>query len=240
MPRSSVDMSPPQGCRLSRPVTVLGNRVAACLVGVLFSLASMAMPVMSTETSEIIVEPEPGQGIEVRHVGPNQIQLHMRRERQTLGPQGTLGNIGLGNISPLDPAAYIWSEIRIRIHSSGGRVPPYQLVASAVTPPDPGSGGITTTDVGMGVTQVKACDPVINPLFDHDPRTAPKDVDGIPQFPGTIGSLPVGGAGMPVYSSDCIHSRRVHFFTIIFAVAPQFFTPAGSVDLDVLLTLETR
>ena len=31
-----------------------------------------------------------------------------------------------------------------------------------------------------------------------------------------------------------------HFFTIIFAVAPQFYTPEGSVDLDVLLTLETR
>lgn len=240
MPRHSIDMSPPQIPRPSHPVATSGNRAAACLAGTFLFLATTAVPVFPAETSKIIVDPEPGQGFEIRQIGPNQIQLHMSRERQTLKPQGTLGSVGLGDLSPLNPAAYVSSEIRIRIHSSGGPIPPYRLVASAVVPPDPGSGGITTTDVGLGITDVKACDPVINPIFDHDPRTAPKDADGIPQFPGTIGSLPAGGGGETLYASDCTHSRRVHFFTIIFAVAPQFFTPAGSVDLDVLLTLEMR
>jgi hypothetical protein len=240
MPRNRIDRSPPQCSRLLPLVAGLGNRAAACLVGVYLSLALLSSPAIPTETPEIIVTPEPGGGVEVRKIGPNQVQLLMRQERQTLRPQGTLGSVGLGELSPLNPVAYVWSEIRIRIHSRGGPIPPYRLVASAVAPPGSSPGGITHADVGMGITQVNACDPIINPIFDQDPRNAPKDVDGIPQFTGTLGDLPLGGSGATIYSSDCSHSRRVHFFTIIFAVAPQFFTPAGTVNLDVLLTLETR
>jgi hypothetical protein len=207
-------------------------------VGGFLFLLTAGIPEVAADTPEIIVDPEPGSGIEVKQIGPNQVQLRLSQERQLLRPQGTLGNVNLGDVSPLNPANFVWDEIRIRVRSNRSFFPAYRIVAMAMAPPDPTSGNLSTTDVGLGVLVQRACNPVINPLFDYDPRTVAKDIDGIPQFIGTVGSLPTGAPGAELFSSPCARNGRNNFFRLIMAVAPQFFTPTGSAAVDILVTLE--
>lgn len=98
------------------------------------------------------------------------------------------------------------------------------------------AGDLAPHHVGAGVTDVVACVPAVNPLFGTDPRTAPKDGDGVPLFAGDLGDCTTAPAEL--YQSTCVGPLTEHSFTLIWAVGPQFYTKQAGVDMEVLLTLE--
>ena len=69
-----------------------------------------------------------------------------------------------------------------------------------------------------------------------DPRTRPKNADGIPLFLGDLGDCT--GGTQELFRTGCGSGRRTHFFTLVWAVGPQFFTPGPPVAIEVLLILE--
>jgi hypothetical protein len=181
---------------------------------------------------------DPGQGsrVEVGEAGPGSIKLILSRDRDFLAPTGTLGTSNLGELSASNPATYASQTIRLNVSAGGAPIPRYRVLIRVLSPLSPPPGSLAPSDVGAGVTNLVACNPLLNPLFAPDPRTAPKNGDDVPLFTGDLGDCTAGP--VELYRSRCRGPLRVHSFTLVWAVGPQFFTPQGPANVEVLLTLE--
>ncbi len=174
--------------------------------------------------------------MQVVDAGPGSVRLILTRERDLLRPTGTLGSTNLGELSPLNLATYAWRTAAFRVHAGGGPIRPYRVTVRVLSPLSVPAGNLAPRDVGFGVTDIRSCSEVVNPIFAGDPRTAPKNGDGIPLFAGDLGDC-TGGA-QELFRTGCSSGRRTHFFTLVWAVGPQFFTPQSPIAVEVLLTLE--
>jgi len=182
------------------------------------------------------IEPGNGSGVRVEASGPGAYKLYLSRDRDFLRPTGTLGNAELGEMSPVNLDAYAFEMIELRLHAGGGPIRTYAVRIRVLSPQTVPPGNLAPADVGMGVVSINSCNETANPLFAVDPRTAPKNVDGIPLFVGTLGDCV--GSSVELFRTNCQGNKKVHRFTLVWAVAPQFFTPQSNVAIEVLLELE--
>ncbi|MEZ5064216.1 MAG: hypothetical protein R3B81_05745 [bacterium] len=175
---------------------------------------------------------------EIRHrIGPLLAErVATDRPGEDSRPAG-IAVIDLGDLSSNNPAFLVSGWIRIRVYSPSGFFPPYRIEARALSGPVPGPGNLVPSDVGVGVIDVEAQRPRIDPDFDSDPRTAPKNVDDEPIFVGTVASLGTGFPRSRLYQTRGWYVGNYNYFTIVFAVGPQFYTPAGTQDLGVELAI---
>jgi len=137
-----------------------------------------------------------------------------------------IGTLDLGDMSALSPADFVSDQIRVGIYSPWGWFPRYQIRArllslSASLPEDIGS-----SDYGFGVHDIVATNPRINPVFDYLPDQVSKDIDGVPNFLGTLQTLAVGSTQL--FRTRGTFFGRWNYFHITVAVAPQYYTPAIS------------
>lgn len=148
-----------------------------------------------------------------------------------------LTEVDLGELSPTTPVAYASGTIQVAVRSPWGFFPPYQIEARARTAISSGAGDFTTQDVGMGISNVIAANPVVNPQFDYDPTLAPKDGDDEPLFQGTIASLPLTPPRMWLYRTEGTFAGTWNYFLLTFAVGPQFYSPTGEERMRVEIVL---
>lgn len=154
------------------------------------------------------------------------------------GDRVPLGTFSIGDCSPLLGLDWSMVEVTVNVYSPVGFFPRYRVSATTFTPPDGTPGNLSTTDVGMGVGRIVARAPIVNNAFDYDPSTVPKDVDGEPAFLGTIASLNLGPPHTELFRTRGLFFGNANQFTLLFAVAPQFFTPTGAFPADLELLLE--
>lgn len=188
------------------------------------------------EDPRLEIEPGGGSDVRIEASGPGAYKLYLSRDRDFLRPTGTLGSADLGEMSPLNLDAYAFEVIEFRLHAGGGPIRTYAVKMRVLSPQAVPPGNLAPDDVGMGVVSINSCNEVANPLFATDPRIAPKDVDGIPMFEGTLGDCT--GSSVELFRTNCQGSKKAHRFTLVWAVAPQFFTPQPNVAIEVLLELE--
>lgn len=188
------------------------------------------------ELPAIEVDPDPGSGIEVRQESPGSVRLTIAPDRDLLSPTGKLGTPTLGEFSPNNPASYVSQTIGLKVTAGGGTIPRYRLLMRVLSPLSVPAGSLAAGDVGAGVQAVVACNPQVNANFTPDPRTAPKNVDGVPIFVGDLGDCTAGN--VEVFRSRCRGGLRTHSFTLVWAVGPQYFTPQSTAHVELLLTVE--
>ena len=165
-----------------------------------------------------------------------QIVIDPADDRPRGGPP-PIANLDLGDVSA-NNAAYLASQtVLVRVVSPRPWIPPYRIMARSLTPPAPGVGAFTTTDVGLGVINIVARNPNVNPEYDYDPRLVSKDVDDEPVFLGTIGSLTQGLPRTRLYHSRGRFNGPENSFVLVFAAGPQFYTPSPSQPMIVELAI---
>ena len=87
------------------PLRALFRWVTPCLfLGSLCLFALISPPASAQDDLKIIITPEPGEGVEIRRMSETQVQLLIRSERDLLRPQGTIGDVDVGELSPLNTA----------------------------------------------------------------------------------------------------------------------------------------
>ena len=148
-----------------------------------------------------------------------------------------IGVVPLGELSPLNPSQFTSGTVRIRIFSPWSFFPPYQISGRLISTTAGGAGDLRAEDVGLGVTRIRARRADINPQFDYDPSTVGKDVDDVPLFLGTVGSLGSSASRTLLYRTPSFASGRYNSFTLVFAVGPQFFSPNGIEDMAIELAI---
>ena len=141
----------------------------------------------------------------------------------------------LDELSPINLQPFETSRVKVKILSPWGDFPPYELGARVLNLPDPSSGDLLPSDVGVGVFKVTANSAVVNPLFDYDPSTVGKNIDGEPIFQGTLASLTDTLPGTPFYETRKRHPGALHNLWLDFAVGPQFYTPGPTASLTIEL-----
>jgi len=147
-----------------------------------------------------------------------------------------LGDVPLGELSPSTGLAWKAGNLTVMI-TSGGIFPNYRVWARSLTALDGTPGRFNTRDVGLGIFNVVARNPLINPTYDYDPSSVAKDVDGEPVFRGTIASLGlVAPPGTLLYRTRGVMFARSNQFTLRFASAPQFYS-VGSSAMQIEITL---
>lgn len=151
-------------------------------------------------------------------------ELSGDRTVSTLLPPVDLGTINMGEYSALNAADFAGGRIRIRIRSGSFFFPPYRIWARVLTPNDLTPGNFNTFDIGMGVQRIRAGAHVVNPTYDYDPETVPKDIDEVPVFLGTVGGLGFSPPYMELYHTTGFNVGRTNRFDLVFAVGPQFFS----------------
>ncbi len=188
--------------------------------------------------SEItLVLPTPGPGISIPDSIKVRINLHFGIDPGDGAAPPSLGTVNLGELSPINLSGFASGTIRIRIYSPFGFVPPYTVRARTFIPPDRTVGNFNTNDIGMGIRGIVASLPRVNGNYDYDPRLVGKNIDDEPNFAGTVGGLPTGSRGHRLYRTRGWYVGRWNYFTLVFAVAPQFYTPSASVDAVLELEL---
>jgi hypothetical protein len=150
-----------------------------------------------------------------------------------------LGTINIGEMSPRNGSPCATVTLRISIYSPLGWFPPYRIRAWSLTAVDGTLGNLNTNDVGLGIIDIVARRPRVAALYDYDPTNVGKNVDDEPLFQGTIGSLAMGGQGTTLYNTRGFYFGDWNYFTLVFAVGPQFFTPdlSWSSDIELEITL---
>ncbi len=151
-------------------------------------------------------------------------ELSGDRTVSTVLPPVDLGTINMGEYSALNAADFAGGRIRIRIRSGSFYFPPYRLWARVLTPNDPTPGNFNAFDIGMGVQRIQAGAHVVNPDYDYDPATVLKDIDEVPIFLGTVGSLGFSPPYTELYHTTEFRVGRNNRFDLVFAVGPQFFS----------------
>jgi hypothetical protein len=141
----------------------------------------------------------------------------------------------LNELSPVNLQPFEWSRVKVKIVSPWGHFPPYELGARVLNPPAPGSGDLAPSDVGVGVFKVTANNAIVNPLFDYDPTTVGKNIDGEPLFQGTLDDLSATLPGTPFYETNKRHPGQVQQVWLDFAVGPQFYTPGATASITIEL-----
>ncbi len=155
------------------------------------------------------------------------------------GPRAPeLARLDLGELSPQNGEWLSSQYVRVRIHSPWGFFPPYRITARRVPTGGGGPGDLSPRDVGMGVTRVRARNPVLDPRFDYDPRNVSKDVDDVPRFRGTLANLATGLPPTELFRTTRYGFGQSNEFWLAFVVGPQFFTPDPSSDFSIELTVD--
>ena len=90
----------------------------------------------------------------------------------------------------------------------------------------------------MGVTRVRARDPILDPRFDYDPREALKDIDDVPRFQGPLAHLATGLPGTELFRTTRYGFISSNQFWVAYAVGPQFYTPESSHNFAIELVVE--
>ncbi len=150
-----------------------------------------------------------------------------------------LGTVELGELTPGVGVPWVREETTIAIYSPFGYFPRYRLTARSLTPAGGPVGAFTTADIGMGITDPVGRAPRINPDYDYDPSTVAKNADDEPLFVGTVQSLGPFIPGTEILRMRGFYWGSWNYFTLIFAVGPQYFTPGPSqvVQLELELIL---
>ncbi len=168
--------------------------------------------------------------------------------RQTPQQNALVTVVNFGDVSPNNPSAYVCFTQPVKIWAR-----PSSTMRLAVTAETFGStpADIKKTDIGVGVVNVRSGGPNgdvsttrVVPMFAADPCLAPKDLDGIPAFAGTLATVGVAEPGTPVIISTGPISLRGSFrsnsneadLDIKLAIAPLAFR-AGSFSLTLTLTM---
>lgn len=217
-------------------------------VGLAALLLALLGPAATSAQEEIVLvlrEPVAGSVGEQRfRVELNRGRLEeLPREPESAAPPPPgpvpLAILNVGELSPLRSQEYGTRTVNIRIVSPWGFFPPYELSARALTPSDPGPGNLSAADFGFGlrVNNVRSLN--INPLYDYDPSTVAKNIDGEPMFLGTIESLGLGLPRTPLYRTTQWQRGRTHVVRLTFAVGPQFFTPTNSEIVSIEIAVAT-
>lgn len=171
--------------------------------------------------------------------GGDPIRIDLDRTGDTVVARMPLASLDMGEMSPLNPDGMIRSEVTLAITSPFGFFPRYEVSARSLTAPGGPVGSLITADIGFGITEIVARNPRVNPTYDYDPSTVPKNVDDEPQFVGTIESLGTDPARTQLYRTSGFYIGSTNTVTLVFAVGPQFYTPTGApmVEVEIALTI---
>jgi hypothetical protein len=201
---------------------------------VIIAPLGLGIPIARAQSELVIELPDPGRPpadieAQVFEIEVDRSQL----ERAALPP----GEVALGQLSPTNPATYAAGTITIQVRSNSGFFVPYAVEARTLGPSGSGNGDFMTSDVGMGVLNVVAANPVINPRFNYDPRLAPKNVDDEPIFDGTVATLPPNPPRLWLYRTQGFWVGQWNSFVLAFAVGPQFFAPSGPESMKIQVSV---
>ncbi len=178
---------------------------------------------------------EPGEIPEEIREQVFEIEIDPRQLERSAAPPPPTAD--LGQLSPINPSNYATATVLVEIRSPRGFFPPYRVEGRGRTAIAPGAGDFTTHDVGMGLTNVVAANPIINPRFDYDPSTSPKNIDDEPLFQGTVATLPLTPPRLWLYRTGGWFIGTSNTFLLNFAVGPQFFSPTGAETMRIQIAV---
>ncbi len=247
----------PSGSAAFRPARSLGS--ALFVLGVVLAGSFAAAPKVQAQAEFTIVLPRPPSndqdgpwGEANSGTGPVPVAIGDRLDDrggvegrgsgQQYAPPPSRGNeIARLDFGELSSAGGQWMStafVRVRIFSPWGFFPPYRVSARMLRPDPEERGDLRGADFGFGVTRVRARRPILNPIFDYDPRDATKDIDDVPIFQGTVEDLGTGLPRTELFHTNQFGPGRWNEIRIAFAVGPQYFTPSAAENLVIELMAE--
>jgi hypothetical protein len=169
--------------------------------------------------------------------------------------------LDLGDVSPNNVNSYVGGTVQVIMRTNAA----YTLSAALTASSGFGAVGNTNgdfavTDIGFGmpqasiaasgsgalVTGTAVSGSTVVAAFNGNPLTATKDADGIPTFGASLNSLATSAPGTQVLSGPRISKggslnspNNGLLANTVYAVGPQFFTPAASFSATVTYTLAT-
>ena len=161
--------------------------------------------------------------------------------------------LALGDVSPTNTNAYAGGRVKMILRSNATYAVSAQVTSSSGFG-SAAAGDITLSDIGFGVGNLANSGALVsgNPAtgstiagsFGNDPSAAVKDGDGVPTFPTSLNSVAAAAtqvlSGPRISKAGSVSSPNNGLLVdTVYAVAPQFFTPAVGFSATVTYTITT-
>lgn len=161
--------------------------------------------------------------------------------------------LSLGDVSPTNTDTYAGGRVKMILRSNASYAVSAQVTANSGFGAA-ANGDITLSDIGFGVGNLAnsgvlvvgdpATNSVVAGTFVNDPSAAVKDADGIPTFSNSLNSVAAAAtqvlSGPRISKAGSINSANNGLLVdTVYAVGPQFFTPAAAFSATVTYTITT-
>jgi hypothetical protein len=161
--------------------------------------------------------------------------------------------LSLGDVSPTNTNTYAGGRVKMILRSNAAYAVSAQVTSSSGFGAA-ANGDITLSDIGFGVGNLSNSgvlvvgDPATNSTvagtFVNDPSAAVKDGDGVPTFSNSLNSVAAAAtqvlSGPRISKAGSVSSPNNGLLVdTVYAVGPQFFTPAVAFSATVTYTITT-
>jgi len=161
--------------------------------------------------------------------------------------------LSLGDVSPTNSDAYAGGRVKMILRSNAAYAVSAQVTANSGFGAA-ANGDITLSDIGFGVGNLAnsgalvvgdpATNSVVAGTFVNDPSAAVKDADGIPAFSNSLNTVAAAAtqvlSGPRISKAGSMSSPNNGLLVdTVYAVGPQFFTPALAFSATVTYTITT-